>query len=94
MKRGTRRRYEDFLRAYAHGELVLLEMGVGFSTTTIIRFPFEEITLANQHALLVRMNSETVPPRLPIRSRTVNIDAPLPWAVGQLLKEKKKAVQP
>ena len=85
------RRYEDFLRAYARGELVLLEMGVGFNTPTIIRYPFEEITLANPHALLVRMNSEAVAPRLPIHSRTVNIEAHMPWVVEQLLKEKKNA---
>ena len=84
------RRYTAFLRTYGAGSIVLLEMGVGFNTPTIIRFTFEELTLANPKALLVRLNTEPTPPRLPIRSRTVNIEAPMPEVVDALLAEKRK----
>lgn len=84
------RRYAEFLRAYGKGSIVLLEMGVGFNTPTIIRFPFEEITQANPHALLVRMNNEPAEPRLPIQSRTVNIDAPIPDVMDFCLRKRRK----
>lgn len=83
-------RYAAFLRTCGWGRVMLLEMGVGFNTPTIIRFPFEELTLANPQALLVRMNTEPAPPRLPVQSRTVNIEAPMAEVVDSLLEEKKK----
>lgn len=84
------RSYERFLREHAGDAILLLEMGVGFNTPTIIRFPFEELAFANPRALLVRLNKEAAEPQLPIQSRTVNIAAPLPEVVEYLLEEKKK----
>ncbi|MDE7241653.1 Sir2 family NAD-dependent protein deacetylase [Desulfovibrio sp.] len=84
------RRYEEFLSRHARGEIVLLELGVGFNTPTIIRYPYEELTFFNQAALLVRMNQEVVPPRLPIQSRTVNLAEPMQAVVSQLLAAKQK----
>lgn len=69
--------------------MLLLELGVGFNTPTIIRFPLEEITLANPPALLVRMNRETVAPGLPIRERTVNMAQPMAEALECLLAAKQ-----
>ncbi len=52
-------RYEDFMAKYAdHGRVVLLELGIGFNTPTIIRYPFEQITFRNPKATLIRLNSE------------------------------------
>ena len=84
------RRYEDFLSRHARGKIVLLELGVGFNTPTIIRYPFEELTFFNQAALLVRLNQENIPPRLPIQPRTVTVTEPMPEVVAQLLAAKEK----
>lgn len=52
-------RYEQFMQRYAdHGNVVLLELGVGFNTPAIIRYPFEQVTYRNPNATLVRLNSE------------------------------------
>lgn len=52
-------RYEEFMRRYADkGNVVLLELGIGFNTPTIIRFPFEQVTFANPQATLIRLNAE------------------------------------
>ena len=83
-------RYAAFLHTYGRGNIVLLEMGVGFNTPTIIRFPFEELTMADPQALLVRMNTEPAPPQLPIQARTVNIEAPIPEVVDALLAAKQE----
>lgn len=37
---------------------VLLELGVGFNTPGIIRYPFERIAAANPEAMLIRVNKE------------------------------------
>lgn len=84
-------RYEEFLARYGKEKLVLLEFGVGFNTPTIIRYPFEEITFFNPSALLVRVNRESCAPRLPIRSRTVEITEPMPEFVARLLEAQKKS---
>ena len=84
------RRYEEFLSRHARGKIVLLELGVGFNTPTIIRYPFEELTFFNQAALLVRLNQENIPPRLPILSRMVTVTEPMPEVVAQLLAAKEK----
>lgn len=52
-------RYERFMDEYAEkGKVVLLELGIGFNTPAIIRFPFEQVTYRNREATLVRLNSE------------------------------------
>ncbi len=40
------------------GKVVLLELGIGFNTPAIIRYPFEQITYRNPAATLIRLNSE------------------------------------
>ena len=39
-------------------KLVLLELGVGFNTPSIIRFPFESITSKYEHVTLLRVNDK------------------------------------
>lgn len=48
-------RYYDFLNGI-EGKFVFLEIGVGFNTPTIIRFPFEQMTYNNDDATLIRLN--------------------------------------
>lgn len=51
-------RYENFMTRYAgKGSIVLLELGIGFNTPAIIRYPFEQITFRNPRATLIRLNS-------------------------------------
>lgn len=50
--------YIDFINNSTDGKLVLLELGVGFNTPVIIRWPFEKITSNHPNASLIRMNME------------------------------------
>ena len=52
------RRYELFCREARDRNLLLLELGVGYNTPTIIRFPFEAMTYKNKDAILVRVNAQ------------------------------------
>lgn len=50
--------YNQFLEESKGKRVVFLELGVGFNTPGIIRFPFEQMTYHNEHATLIRLNKE------------------------------------
>jgi NAD-dependent SIR2 family protein deacetylase len=52
-------RYNEFVEhALNNGSLLLLELGVGYNTPGIIRFPFERMAARYRHTNLVRMNRD------------------------------------
>lgn len=52
-------RYEAFINRYAEsGKVVLFELGIGYNTPAIIRYPFEQITYRNTKATLIRLNAD------------------------------------
>ena len=56
-------RYADFLDEVKGKNVVLPELGVGFNTPIIIRFPFEKMLRENKSYSLIRLNmSEAVVP--------------------------------
>ena len=59
-------RYGKYIKKTVEKRCVFLELGVGFNTPSIIRFPFEKLALANDNASLVRVNIThgTVPAQL------------------------------
>ena len=50
--------YIDFVDESRSSNLVLLELGVGFNTPAIIRWPFEEISIKHPNATLIRLNMD------------------------------------
>jgi NAD-dependent SIR2 family protein deacetylase len=50
--------YAAFLQKTSGKRIVLLELGVGYNTPGIIRYPFEQMTYRNQNAMLIRMNKD------------------------------------
>ena len=52
------RNYEQFIKEIKDKKVVFLELGVGFNTPTIIRFPFEKLTYNNPNATLIRINKD------------------------------------
>lgn len=48
--------YGKYLRKIKKGKVLLLELGVGFNTPMIIRFPFEKMVRENKNENLVRLN--------------------------------------
>ena len=49
-------RFGDFLSRCADKKTVLLELGVGFNTPTIIRLPFEKLLREHEDMRLIRLN--------------------------------------
>ena len=65
------RRYQEFVEQHREGRLVLLELGVGFNTPGIIRFPFERMASEYPHTALVRFNRQSMPLVTGIKDFTV-----------------------
>lgn len=52
------RKYSDFIENNKNKKVVLLELGVGFNTPGIIRFPFEQMASEYKDWTLVRINKD------------------------------------
>ena len=57
-------RYYDFVNRHRDSRLLLLELGVGFNTPSIIRFPFERMAQQFPQTTLVRFNRDYPQPGL------------------------------
>lgn len=53
-------RYVEFLQRIEDKKVAFLELGVGYNTPTIIRFPFEKLTAVLPQAKLIRVNRDDV----------------------------------
>lgn len=49
-------RYDDFVRTRGNTKILLLELGVGYNTPVIIKFPFWKITAKNPNAVYACIN--------------------------------------
>ena len=68
-------RYEDFLRIRAGGKILFLELGVGYNTPVIIKYPFWQMTAKNPKAVYACINQgQAMCPR-EIQQQAICIDA-------------------
>ena len=76
-------RYENFLRTRARQKLLFLELGVGYNTPGIIKYPFWQMTMKNPKATYACLNAGEAyaPEEIGARSICVNGD------VGEILDE-------
>ena len=54
----AKQQYIEFLEQFHSKKLLLLELGVGFNTPAIIRFPFEKFNHQFPHTHLIRLNKD------------------------------------
>lgn len=77
-------RFGDFLSECVDKKTVLLELGVGFNTPTIIRLPFENLVREHENLCLVRLNrSKAVVPES-LRDRCVGINADMARSIADI----------
>lgn len=77
--------YEHFIDRIKDKKVVLLELGVGFNTPGIIRFPFEQMTMQNENWNLVRINKENVINWANIDNKSILIQNDIEDVVKKLL---------
>ena len=63
----------------------MLEFGVGFDTSGIIRFPFERITYQNENCTLIRFNKDNCMNFLDIENRTLKVEDDIKDIVNKIL---------
>ena len=69
-------RYENFLRTRAGGKILFLELGVGYNTPVIIKYPFWQMTAKNPNATYACINKGQAicPQEIERQSICVNAD--------------------
>ncbi len=83
-------RFGDFISEMLSDKdlkVVLLELGVGFNTPTIIRFPFEKLTREHENISLIRLNLKDAIVPESFGKRVVGINADMKKSIEDM-KEK------
>ena len=75
-------RYENFLRTHKGQKILFLELGVGYNTPVIIKYPFWQMTAKNPNATYACINQEQAfaPEEIANRTIVVNDD------IGKILQ--------
>ena len=77
-------RYEDFLRTRMNSQILFLELGVGYNTPGIIKYPFWQMTARNPKATYVCINyGEAACPK-EIQARAICIDGDISEVLNSL----------
>lgn len=78
-------RYEQFLRTRMDGNILFLELGVGYNTPVIIKYPFWRMTLNNRNATYACINfGQAVAPK-EIAKQSICINDDIGAVLEQLL---------
>ena len=78
-------RYEDYLRRHQRGKVLYLELGVGYNTPAIIKYPFWKMSLRNRQAVFACVNRGQAVCPVDLRRRAICIDGDIGTVLGRLL---------
>lgn len=77
-------RYADFLEQHQSEKVVLIELGVGFNTPIIVRFPFEKMVRENASYSLIRLNKDEAVVPESFGKRAVGIGGDMTHAITDI----------
>jgi len=77
-------RYADFLEKNSSKNVVLLELGVGFNTPVIIRFPFEKMVREHKSCSLIRLNRDEAVVPESFGKRAIGIGGDMAKAISDI----------
>ena len=86
-------RFSRFLSECLDQKTVLLELGVGFNTPTIIRFPFEKLAREHENISLIRLSRSKAAVPESLGDRAIGISADMAQSITDLahkLSESRK----
>ena len=75
-------RYENFLRTRAGGKILFLELGVGYNTPVIIKYPFWQMTAKNPNAIYACINQGQAVCPQEIQQRSICMNADVGYIVS------------
>ena len=79
-------RYENFLRTHT-GKVLFLELGVGYNTPAIIKYPFRRMTARNREAIYACINYGEAVTIDEIADRSICIDGDIGEAIEKIIKK-------
>ena len=83
-------RFSRFLSECMDGKTVLLELGVGFNTPTIIRFPFEKLAREHENISLVRLSRSKAMVPASLGDRAIGINADMAQSITDLAEKLRE----
>ena len=81
-------RYENFLRTRAGQKILFLELGVGYNTPVIIKYPFWQMTAKNPNAIYACINQGQAVCPQEIERQTICIDADIDTVLHKIMSEE------
>ncbi len=84
-----KRSYEEFLNKNKNRKLLFIELGVGFNTPGIIRFPFEELTHKYASAFLIRINDSNANIPYDIKHCAIGVKANIKKVIDEMVREEE-----
>ena len=78
-------RYEEYLRAHEGQHILFLELGVGFNTPGIIKYPFWQMTAQNPDAVYACVNFGEAAAPASIRGQSICIDGDIHAVLEELI---------
>ena len=79
-------RYEDFLDQHRYGKILYLELGVGYSTPSIIKYPFWKMALQNPEAVYACVNRGQAVCPTDLHRQAICIDGDIGTVLDKLLQ--------
>lgn len=81
-------RYGDFLRTRTGGKILFLELGVGYNTPVIIKYPFWQMTAKNPNAIYACINQGQAACPQEIERQSICIDADIDTVLHKIMSEE------
>ena len=81
------KRYEEFATKALSKKVLYLELGVGYNTPVIIKYPFWQWTYQNENAAYACINSNEAEAPIEIKDRSICIDGDIKDVIEELTKE-------
>lgn len=79
-------RYESFLRTRSNQKVLFLELGVGYNTPVIIKYPFWQMTAKNKNATYACVNYGDAVCPAEIEKQAICIDSDIGTVIDELIK--------
>ena len=82
-------RYENFLRTRGGQKILFLELGVGFNTPVIIKYPFWQMTAKNPNAVYACVNKGQAFCPQEIERQSICMDADIAKGLAELKRQRR-----
>ncbi len=83
-------RYANFVKNHQTGKVVYLDLGTGYNTPTIIKFPFMQMAYANKDATYVSINYGEAEIPLSLKKRGIGINNDIGIILRELVEINEK----